>query len=81
MTCRELTETLTDYLDGRLPVLTRWSTWLHLSLCRDCRRYLAGFRETVRLAREAGREPEAPADPPEDLVRAILKARGEPPKG
>lgn len=78
-TCRDLTETLTEYLDGRLPLRTRLMLWLHLALCRDCRRYLHGFRETVRLARACCREPEAPPEVPEALVQAILRARGRPP--
>jgi len=49
----------------------------HLTLCRNCVRYLAQYRETIAAGRAAFQDPEAavPADVPEDLVRAILAAR------
>lgn len=78
MTCRELAGFLDQYLDGGLPRATRLYFRLHLSLCRDCRRYLRGYQQTVRSAREAFVEaPKAGGDPtmPEALVRAILAAR------
>lgn len=78
MTCREVTDFLDQYLDGGLPRPTRLNFRLHLSLCRDCRRYLRSYRQTIRRAREAFVEaPETAGSPtmPETLVRAILAAR------
>jgi anti-sigma factor RsiW len=49
---------------------------LHLASCPSCVAYMKSYRATWRLGQDAlrGDEP-APADVPEDLVRAILAAR------
>lgn len=48
MTCRELTELVTDYLDRRLSWRQRLQMELHLGMCRDCRAYLYQMRDTIR---------------------------------
>jgi len=49
MTCRELVELVTDYLEGALPPgdLARFEA--HISGCHNCQRYLEQFRETIAL--------------------------------
>jgi predicted anti-sigma-YlaC factor YlaD len=55
MTCRELVELVTDYLEGRLPDVTRRQLEEHLTLCDGCGTYI----EQMRLTLEAlGRIPE-----------------------
>ena len=76
ITCREFVDFLDDYVDGALPAPRRGCFEEHLSECPDCVRYLASYRTTVRVARAACAEPDAPpADAPPELVRAILAAR------
>lgn len=77
MTCRELTDFLDDYLAGELAVEARGRFEAHLVECRDCLVYLRGYRETVGLLRDTGRElaAEVPPDVPAALVRAIAAAR------
>ena len=68
LTCRELTELMTDYAEHRLALGDRLRFELHLGLCRDCREYL----KQLRLAAEtAGRlpEPELPAALEAELLR------------
>jgi hypothetical protein len=79
MTCKEVNQFLADYLDGELSRRQRWSLRLHLLLCRHCRQYLASYATTVRIARALGAEADETAlgDPPEELVRAIMSARGK----
>jgi len=78
MTCRELIEFLMAYVDDELEAGERETFDAHLAICPDCVAYL----ESYRLAKEAGRvayaEPEGavPDDVPEQLVTAILAARG-----
>jgi anti-sigma factor RsiW len=76
MTCRDLIDFLDDYVDERLSLIERAKFELHLAACRDCRNYLASYRETVRLARAAGATEETAAEMPADLVRAIMDSRG-----
>ncbi len=61
LTCRELTEVVTDYLEGRMGLAERLRFHLHLGLCRHCRAYLRQMKAT---ARTLGRLPE-PKLPPE----------------
>lgn len=58
LTCREITERVTDYLDRRLPAGQRIAFKLHLGRCDRCRAYLAQMRTTVRVLREL---PEGPS--------------------
>ena len=78
MTCRELVEFLMAYIDGELPEADRRTFEAHLSDCAQCAAYLRSYRETVRLGRAAFADPDEPVPPdvPEQLVQAILAARG-----
>lgn len=53
LTCRELVELVTDYLDGALSPDDRARFEVHLSECEGCRAYLEQMRMTVRLVRES----------------------------
>jgi len=68
LTCRELTEVVTDYLEGRMGFADRLRFQLHLGLCRHCRAYLRQMKAT---ARTLGKLPE-PTLPPglrDELLR------------
>ena len=79
MTCRELADFISDYLTGGLSPDVRAAFERHLTRCPNCVNYLAAYRATVALNRQAFTTPEADAeaaaDVPEDLVKAILAAR------
>jgi anti-sigma factor RsiW len=47
MTCRELVEVLTDYLEGALPPEDRQRLEEHLESCPYCTEYLAQMRQTI----------------------------------
>ena len=69
MTCRELTELVTDYVERRLSWRQRLQMELHLGMCRDCRAYLHQMGETIRTLGEL------PPDPVHPEVRAKLLDR------
>lgn len=78
MTCQELAEFVLDYLDGQLAPDERARFDEHLALCPACVIYLDTYQRTVALARAAARVDEpAPPAMPEELVHAILAARGK----
>jgi predicted anti-sigma-YlaC factor YlaD len=65
LTCQELVELVTDYLEGSLPAAQRARFEEHLEKCAGCRNYLAQMRQTIRLAgmlTEASIAPQARAD-------------------
>lgn len=49
LTCQELVELVTEYLEGSLPAAPRARFEAHLAECPHCRIYLEQMRETVRL--------------------------------
>jgi len=49
LTCQELVELVTDYLDGSLSRRDRKRFERHISVCRNCSEYVEQFRETIRL--------------------------------
>ena len=73
MTCRQLIEFLDDYVEGRITVEERGRFDAHLMGCRACVEYLAAYRQTIALAKNASAEV---AEMPDGLVRAIMAARG-----
>jgi anti-sigma factor RsiW len=47
MTCQQLIELVTDYLENSLPADDRARFELHLSVCPGCVDYLEQMRETI----------------------------------
>ncbi len=69
LTCKEITEFVTDYLEGRMPFTRRLKFCLHLGMCDRCRAYLRQMKMTVRTL---GKLPDEPIPPD---VREELLAR------
>ena len=70
MSCRELVELVTEYLDGVMPAADRRRFEKHLRLCPGCQTYLEQMRASARLL--GGLSPEAvPANVREELLRAF----------
>jgi anti-sigma factor RsiW len=71
MSCRELVELVTDYLEGALPARDHARFEAHISGCVNCAAYLRQMRETLVLL---GSLP-ADALPPEaeDELRAAFR--------
>ena len=64
LTCRELVELVTDYLDNALPDTDRARFEGHLAACEGCDRYVEQIRTTVELTghtRALERRPEITA--------------------
>ena len=49
LSCQELTELVTDYLEGALPPAERARFEEHLAECGNCEIYLEQIRATIRL--------------------------------
>ncbi len=78
LTCQELVELLTDYLEGALTPAVRARFEAHLAGCRGCRAYLAQARRTIELS---GRltEVDVPEATRERLLRAFRTWKAGPP--
>lgn len=49
LTCREVIDLLTDYVEDALPEQERRRVEAHLAICDGCTTYLEQMRETIRL--------------------------------
>ena len=49
LTCREVVELITDYIEDDLPPEDRRRVEEHLAICDGCTTYLEQMRETIRL--------------------------------
>jgi anti-sigma factor RsiW len=70
LTCAELVELVTEYLDDELPPIERRRFDEHLSVCTGCRNYLDQMRRTIDAT---GRLREEELDPRvrEELLAAF----------
>lgn len=68
LTCEQITELVTDYLERRLPLGKRIRFQLHIGMCRHCRRYLRQMRVAIRTVGKLPPEP-----PPDDVKRELLE--------
>lgn len=60
LTCRELVELVTDYLEDRLSADDRVRFELHLTYCDWCRTYLKQMRQVLATAGKLAEESIAP---------------------
>ena len=60
VSCIELSELTTDYLEEDLPWRERLRVQVHLWMCRHCRRYLDQMRKVIGLLRRLPTEPVPP---------------------
>jgi anti-sigma factor RsiW len=70
LTCRELVELVTDYLEDALSTAERARFEEHLATCAGCQEYVEQLRETIRLT---GTLTEDSLSPPmrEELLEAF----------
>jgi anti-sigma factor RsiW len=68
MTCKELVELVTDYLEGTLSEETRRQMDQHLSGCDGCTHYLEQMRQTIHLTGQVREENLTPGQR-DDLLR------------
>ena len=69
LSCREVVELVTDYLEGALDDEERTRFEVHLVFCSGCERYLEQMRGTI--AAVGGAAPVEEADVPDELLEAF----------
>lgn len=75
LSCRELVELVTEYLEERLSYDDRTRFELHLGYCETCRMYLRQMREVLASAGEIREESIAP-EAQDALLRAFRGWKG-----
>jgi anti-sigma factor RsiW len=74
MTCRELVELITEYLEGALPQEDQRRFEAHLAGCPWCTAYVEQMRATVRLSGRLSEE-DVPAPVRDSLLAAFRNWR------
>ena len=69
LTCQELVELVTDYLEGGLRPAERARFEAHIAQCKHCRTYLDQMRTTIRLLGKLTKESLSPEAQHELLAR------------
>jgi len=67
LTCHNVADRTTDYLDERMSILTRARVGLHLATCADCRAYV----KQIALVRDAAALLHRPL--PSPIIRLRLR--------
>ena len=62
ITCKELVELVTDYLEATLPEDIRLRVEQHVSGCSGCTNYLEQMRQTIRLTGQLREEHLSPEE-------------------
>lgn len=75
LTCEEVDGFLYDFHDGNLSYIERFKFKLHLSMCPECRDYLDGYKNAIRMSQTGFIKANKSTEVPEDLMQAILKSR------
>jgi predicted anti-sigma-YlaC factor YlaD len=70
LSCQELVELVTEYLEGTLPAQERVRFEDHLAICPGCSNYLDQMRRTIQMV-GALKEEAIPDDAKEQLLRAF----------
>jgi anti-sigma factor RsiW len=74
MTCRQVVELMTDYIEGNLSAAERARFEEHISGCDGCRAYLAQLQTTRKVLGTIADEP-VPAAVERDLLEAFRSWR------
>ena len=72
--CQDLTELITDYLEGSLGLVDRLLFRVHLRGCPSCRAYLDQMRRTIRAADDLP-SPPIPPEVRDEMLRRFRTFR------
>jgi anti-sigma factor RsiW len=76
LTCKQVVDYLSDYVEGRLSAAEVARLDEHLAVCPQCIDYLESFKATLAACHSLTAAEFASLPPmPKDLVKAILAAR------
>jgi len=72
LSCRQIVEMVTDYVEERMPLPERMRFEQHLAYCAPCKVYLDQMRETIRISGSVQEE----SLPPDEREKLVALFRG-----
>jgi anti-sigma factor RsiW len=81
LTCKEIVELVTDYLEGHMTVAQRTLFEQHIVMCSPCATYLEQMRTMVSLAAtlDTALDPERLPEPPAAVLDAFRRSKRQSP--
>ena len=74
LTCKDVCDSATEYLEGPTTLMERLSLRMHLLICKECRRFVRQFSLTIGVAQDS--DEQSPTDIEIDnLVEKLSKAQ------
>ena len=70
VTCQQLVEIVSDYLEGTLSEVELTELEHHLEICEGCEIYVEQVRATITVLRTL-KEPDGQVEPPPELLSAL----------
>ena len=80
MSCKEVAELSTEYLEGSLPFWRRMAVRMHLAMCRRCPAFMDQLRKTIELLGRLPPEP-VPQEKCAELIRQFREANARTRRG
>jgi predicted anti-sigma-YlaC factor YlaD len=75
LTCEEVDGFLYNFHEGCLSYTEHLKFKLHLSMCSECRAYVHGYKNTIRISQAGFIKANPIENVPEELMKVILKSR------
>lgn len=76
LTCRDVTEKTSSYVDGELSLVSRLGMRLHLAMCQHCRLFVRQFEAGLKMLGKI-RQPEASEDQVQEIMRRVKEAEND----
>lgn len=73
LTCKQVSETATDYLEGPNRFWQSLSFRFHLLMCVNCRRYINQLRLTVLTVQQSFKQDPLPTEPTDEDVETLVQ--------
>ena len=73
ITCKDISETASDYLEGPMTTRRRLAYRLHLLMCKHCRRFIRQFHLTIGTIQRSNSKPEPDDSVIDDLVDQLKR--------
>lgn len=61
LSCQDVVELITEYLEGSLPAKRRLGFEEHVAICPPCRNYFSQFRHTIQVGKRIEEDQLPPA--------------------
>lgn len=77
LTCRNIMEGGSDYVDGQMTSNQRISFRIHLLLCSNCRRFMNNFRTTISYVKALPDQDKLSEEEINEIVQAVIQKKTE----